>query len=92
MMSHLGRTSSRANESLIGRTERGSDLLARPGLCQSRKDALAEREARAGRAQINDAQHQWGGVSRVAGDPHNVGTVYLGTNSGRGIIYGTSTH
>ncbi|MEO9089206.1 MAG: hypothetical protein ABI247_02630 [Rhodanobacter sp.] len=53
---------------------------------------MAEREARAGRAQINDAQHQWGGVSRVAGDPHNVGTVYLGTNSGRGIIYGTSTH
>ena len=41
---------------------------------------------------INDAQHQWGGVSRVAGDPRSFGTVYLGTNSGRGIIYGTSTH
>ncbi|WP_426688332.1 hypothetical protein [Rhodanobacter ginsengiterrae] len=42
--------------------------------------------------QINDAQHRWGGVSRVAGDPRSFGTVYLGTNSGRGIIYGTSTH
>lgn len=42
--------------------------------------------------QINDAQHQWGGVSRVVGDPRNFGTVYLGTNSGRGIIYGTSTN
>lgn len=30
-------------------------------------------------------------VSRVAGDPRSFGTVYLGTNSGRGIIYGTFT-
>jgi hypothetical protein len=42
--------------------------------------------------QINDAQHQWGGVSRVIGDPRTFGTVYLGTNSGRGVIYGTSTN
>ncbi|SFS13852.1 hypothetical protein SAMN05216570_2959 [Dyella sp. OK004] len=42
--------------------------------------------------QINDTQHQWGGVSRVIGDPRSFGTVYLGTNSGRGIIYGTSTN
>jgi hypothetical protein len=42
--------------------------------------------------QINDAQHQWGGVSRVIGDPRTFGTVYLGTSGGRGIIYGTSTN
>jgi len=42
--------------------------------------------------QINDAQHQWGGVSRVVGDPRSFGTVYLGTNSGRGVIYGTSVN
>ncbi|GLQ91174.1 sialidase family protein [Dyella acidisoli] len=40
--------------------------------------------------QINDAQHQWGGVSLVVGDPRTFGTVYLGTNGARGVIYGTS--
>ena len=42
--------------------------------------------------QINDAQHQWGGVSRVVGDPRTFGTVYLGTSGARGIIYGTSSN
>ena len=40
--------------------------------------------------QINDPQHQWGGVSFVVGDPRTFGTVYVVPNSGRGIIYGTS--
>ncbi|GGA02724.1 sialidase family protein [Dyella caseinilytica] len=43
-------------------------------------------------AQINDAQHQWGGVSRVVGDPRTFGRVYLGTSGGRGIIYGMSSN
>ena len=42
--------------------------------------------------QINDAQHQWGGVSRVVGDPRTFGTVYLGTSGGRGVIYGMSSN
>ena len=42
--------------------------------------------------QINDAQHQWGGVSRVVGDPRTFGTVYLGTSGARGIIYGMSSN
>ena len=42
--------------------------------------------------QINDASHQWGGVSLVVGDPRTFGTVYLGTSAGRGVIYGTSTN
>ncbi|MFC3653271.1 hypothetical protein ACFONN_17045 [Dyella humi] len=42
--------------------------------------------------QINDAQHQWGGVWRVIGDPRTFGTVYLGTTGGRGIIYGMSSN
>jgi hypothetical protein len=40
--------------------------------------------------QINDAQHQWGGVSLVVGDPRTFGTVYLGTSGARGVIYGKS--
>jgi hypothetical protein len=40
--------------------------------------------------QINDAQHQWGGSNITTGDPKTSGTVYLGTNNGRGIIYGAS--
>lgn len=40
--------------------------------------------------QINDAEHQWGGVSLVVGDPRTFGTVYLGTNGARGVIYGRS--
>lgn len=39
---------------------------------------------------INDAQHQWGGVSRVVGDPRTFGTVYIGTSGARGVMYGTS--
>jgi hypothetical protein len=39
---------------------------------------------------INDNNHQWGGVSLVTGDPKTFGTVYVGPNSGRGVIYGTS--
>lgn len=31
-------------------------------------------------------------VSRAAGGPRSFGTVYPGTNSGRGIICGTSTN
>jgi hypothetical protein len=41
--------------------------------------------------QINDAQHQWGGYSLVVGDPRTFGTVYVAPNSGRGVIYGTSS-
>ena len=41
--------------------------------------------------QINDAQHQWGGYSLVVGDPRTFGTVYVAPNSGRGILYGTSS-
>jgi photosystem II stability/assembly factor-like uncharacterized protein len=37
--------------------------------------------------QINDAQHQWGSVSPVVGDPKVFGRVFIGTN-GRGIIHG----
>jgi hypothetical protein len=42
--------------------------------------------------QINDAQHQWGGVSMVVGDPRTFGTVYLAPASGRGVLYGTSSN
>jgi hypothetical protein len=40
--------------------------------------------------QINDSAHQYGGFSAVCGDMRSFGTVYLGTNGGRGIIWGTS--
>jgi hypothetical protein len=42
--------------------------------------------------QINDANHQWGGISQVVGDMRTFGTVYLNSagGMGRGIIYGTS--
>jgi len=40
--------------------------------------------------QINDAAHQWGGIGVVCGDMRTFGTVYLGTEGGRGIIWGTS--
>ncbi len=36
---------------------------------------------------INDAQHQWGLVLQVAGDPKQFGRVYVGTH-GRGVFYG----
>ena len=42
--------------------------------------------------QINDTQHQWGGYSLVVGDPRTFGTVYVAPNSGRGVIYGTSSN
>ena len=42
--------------------------------------------------QINDAQHQWGGISLVVGDPRTFGTVFVAPNSGRGVIYGTSSN
>ncbi len=42
--------------------------------------------------QINDPTHQWGGFTAVCGDMRTFGTVYLGTGSGRGIIWGTSTN
>ena len=42
--------------------------------------------------QINDAAHQWGGLTAVCGDMRTFGTVYLGTGGGRGIIWGTSTY
>ena len=38
--------------------------------------------------QINDALHQWGGVSLAVGDPRTFGRVYVVPNGGRGIIYG----
>ncbi|OAJ62607.1 hypothetical protein [Paraburkholderia ginsengiterrae] len=41
--------------------------------------------------QINDALHQWGGYTLVVGDPRTFGTVYVAPNSGRGILYGTSS-
>jgi len=40
--------------------------------------------------QINDALHQWGGAALVVGDPRTFGTVYIGPNEARGVIYGTS--
>jgi hypothetical protein len=41
-------------------------------------------------AKIDDAQHQYGGFRMLAGDPKTFGTVYAATNSGRGVIVGTS--
>ncbi|GLQ87440.1 sialidase family protein [Dyella flagellata] len=49
-------------------------------------------DAGASWVQINDAQHQWAGVSRVIGDPRTFGTVYLSAGGARGIIYGTSSN
>ncbi len=42
--------------------------------------------------QINDSAHQWGGFTAVCGDMRTFGTVYLGTGSGRGIIWGKSAN
>lgn len=42
--------------------------------------------------QINDSAHQWGGLTSVCGDMRTFGTVYLGTESGRGIIWGRSAN
>jgi hypothetical protein len=42
--------------------------------------------------QINDALHQWGGAGLVVGDPRTFGTVYIGPDEGRGVIYGTSAN
>jgi hypothetical protein len=39
--------------------------------------------------QINDSDHQWGGIGPVCGDMRTFGTVYLGA---RGIIWGTSAN
>lgn len=36
---------------------------------------------------INDAQHQWGLLLQITGDPKKWGRVYVGTH-GRGILYG----
>jgi photosystem II stability/assembly factor-like uncharacterized protein len=36
---------------------------------------------------INDGQHQWGLILRIAGDPRLYGRVYAGTH-GRGVLYG----
>ncbi|MCJ8165874.1 xyloglucanase [Pontibacter sp. E15-1] len=36
---------------------------------------------------IDDAQHQFGGVNDITGDPRHFGRVYIAT-SGRGIVYG----
>lgn len=37
--------------------------------------------------QLNDAQHQFGGVNDITGDPRVFGRLYIAT-SGRGIVYG----
>ncbi|HKT27059.1 hypothetical protein [Dyella sp.] len=42
--------------------------------------------------QINDTLHQWGGAGIVVGDPRTFGTVYIGPDEARGIIYGTSAN
>jgi hypothetical protein len=42
--------------------------------------------------QINDSAHQWGGANVIVGDQQTFGTVYIGTQGGRGIIYGTSSN
>jgi hypothetical protein len=42
--------------------------------------------------QINDSAHQWGGSTAICGDMRTFGTVYLGTDGGRGIIWGTSVN
>ncbi len=42
--------------------------------------------------QINDPAHQWGGFTAVCGDMRAFGTVYLGTEGGRGIIWGKSAN
>lgn len=39
---------------------------------------------------IDDSQHQYGGFRLLTGDPKTFGTVYGATNSGRGVIMGTS--
>jgi len=41
--------------------------------------------------QINEAAHQWGGLSGICGDMRTFGTVYIAT-TGRGIIWGTSSN
>lgn len=41
---------------------------------------------------IDDSQHQYGGFRMLTGDPKTFGTVYGATNSGRGIIMGTSSN
>lgn len=40
---------------------------------------------------VTDAQHQYGNLDLVIGDPRIYGRVYIGTN-GRGIIYGDIAH
>ncbi|WP_187263850.1 T9SS type A sorting domain-containing protein [Pontibacter beigongshangensis] len=41
--------------------------------------------------QLNDTQHQFGGINDITGDPRIFGRVYLAT-SGRGIVYGDIQH
>jgi xyloglucan-specific exo-beta-1,4-glucanase len=41
--------------------------------------------------QINDANHQYGYIPAMAGDPKTYGRIYIGTG-GRGVIYGDSPY
>jgi hypothetical protein len=39
---------------------------------------------------IDDAQHQYGGVRMIMGDPKTFGTIYAATNAARGVVMATS--
>jgi hypothetical protein len=45
-----------------------------------------------GWVQINDGNHQWGGIDQVVGDMQTFGAVYVNAagGMGRGIVYGPS--
>ncbi|MGC4091001.1 MAG: sialidase family protein [Polyangiaceae bacterium] len=64
----------------VGGRVAGSDALLRDGLYRSDDGGQSF-------SAIDDAQHKFGYLNLIAGDPKHVGRVFLGT-SGRGVIYG----
>ena len=57
------------------------------GTVQGQRGVFRSTDSGATWLRINDAQHQWGLVLHISGDPKKFGRVYVGTH-GRGTLYG----